>query len=586
MPLDAFCLTALCSELAHAVTGLKIDKVQQPERDQILLTLRGYGAPRRLLISAGAQDARVHLTEYSFENPSAPPMFCMLLRKHLAGAKIVSLTQAPLERVVDLRVDAPDALGEAVEKHLILELIGRHSNIILTTGDGLIIDCLRRVDGVMSPVRPVLPGLYYSLPPTQDKRDPLSMTRDAFFAAFKASPPEKEADVWLVQTFHGLSPLVARELVNRSYGETDKRLGAVTDWDGGKLLFASFAALTAAIAAGHFTPVLVVGRDGRMLEFSYTAISQYGDVATMRQMAGFSELLETFYTRRSQAERLTRRAQTLHKTAATAYERLVRKLALQREELKKTEGRERLRELGDLITANLYAVQKGDESVTVVDFYAPDGRTVNIPLDPRKTPQQNAARYYRDYQKAKNAEKVLTGQIVQGDTELLYLKTVLDELKRAASERELQEIRRELVLTGYIKREKTNKKEKTTALPPMKFKSSSGLDIFVGRNNVQNEALTHALAFKSDVWLHAQKIPGSHVVISTHGAVPDAQTLSEAASLAAWFSQGRGGGKIPVDYTLVKHVKKMPGARPGMVTYTDYQTIIAIQQEDIAERLK
>lgn len=586
MPLDAICLTALRNELAGQITGLKIDKVQQPEQDQIVLSLRGFGAAIRLLISAGTGDARLHITDAVFENPQNPPMFCMLLRKHLTGAKIKAVTQPPHERSIDMTLDCYDVLGEPSEKHLIIELLGRFSNIILTAQDGIIIDCFRRVDVSMSELRQVLPGLFYRLPPVQNKSDPLQITREALLALVIDCPQDKDAAKWLLDTFNGFSPLICREIVNRAYGETAVRMTEVTGKDNGNALCDAFISLTDDIRAEKFEAYMLLDAEGKPHEFSYTPILQYGSALKLERFNGFSALLDTFYTRRSTTERMRQRSQALTKSIKNAHDRVLRKLENQREELKKTLSRERLREIGDIVTANLYMLKKGMSVFRTTDYYSEDSREVDIQLDPLKTPQQNAAKYYKDYSKAKNAEIILKEQIDKGENELEYLKSVLEELLRAESERDLLEIKQELTLTGYVRLQKTGKKEKKTQLLPVRYLSSTGFDIQVGKNNIQNETLTHKTAFKTDIWLHAQKIPGSHVIISANGREPDAETLNEAASLAAWFSQARESKKVPVDYTLIKYVKKIPGGRPGMVTYTEYKTIIAEPSEEIVKSLK
>ena len=595
MPLDAVFLKAMVSELAGQLPGLKIDKIQQPERDQVLLTLRGPGATERLLISAGTGDARVHLTDASFENPASPPMFCMLLRKHLGGARIKSVTQPTLERAVDLTLECVDALGEPGEKHLVAELMGRYSNIILTDSDGRIIDCLRRVDTTMSERRQVLPGLFYHLPPPQDKRDLLTVKREDVLSLISQASPDKAADKWLIDTFAGLSPLVARELTSCAYGDTDSRLGYILTQDGGEALAMSIMTLTEDIRDSRFEPVLLLKPEGKPFDFSFMAIRQYGDAMRTERPESFSALLETFYTRRFSSERMRQRSLMLTKMVRIAHDRVKRKLEFQRMDLDKSKDRERLRELGDIITANLHRIEKGMAVLKAEDFYSETGDEVEIRLDPKLTPQQNAGKYYKDYTKAKTAENMLQEQMALGERELAYLKSVLEEIARAEGERDLAEIRQELAQTGYVRQPapvktgrpgKTAKRMKQPESSPMRFVSSMGLDIAVGRNNVQNERLTHREAFKTDIWLHAQKIPGSHVIISTNGGDADDQTLEEAASLAAWFSQARESGKVPVDTSLVKYVKKMPGGRPGMVTYTDYKTIIAAPSEALAEMLR
>ena len=573
MPLDSVTVSALAAQLRGQIVGAKIDKVQQPERDTVLLSLRGPGGNVRLALCGGVGNARVHLTEASYENPAQPPMFCMLLRKHLQGGRIRALEQPERERILLLRIDAYDEMGSGVEKTLAVEMIGRGTNIILIDGENRIIDCLRRVDSDMSALRQVLPGLIYRLPLQQTKPDFFALTSEERRAMFAAWDGQSPAEKWLLDSFSCLSPLVCRELVYRCHGVT-AHLPEAMD------------ALADSVALGEFTPWMLLEGD-KPKDFSFFPIGQYGDSLRGEAFPDFSALLDAFYTRRSQAEDLRRRAAALRKTVKNAHERTLRKLDLQTAELKKTALREEKRRWGDLITANLYRAPKGGaDSMTVEDFYAEDCPTVTIPLDPLKSPQQNAAAYYRDYNKAKTAEQYLTRLMEANRGEAAYLASVLDELDRAAGEADLREIRRELTATGYLRVQKNAKKEREKERAPVRYVSSAGLEILVGRNNVQNDQLTTKLAHKGDLWLHVQRIHGSHVIVRCAGGEVDEQTLTEAASLAAFHSQAAAGGKVPVDYTRVKFVKKPAGSLPGMVVYTDYSTLIAEADEALAEKLR
>ncbi len=581
MPLDALCLRGLTAELSAALTGAKIDKIQQPERDMFLLSLRGQQGNFRLLISAGVGSARVHITEAAYENPQTPPMFCMLLRKHLLGARIRSVIQPGLERALILQLDAVDEVGEPVQRRLIVEMIGRHSNLILADEER-IIDCLRRVDLEMSQLRQVLPGMVYRLPPTQaGKLDPLETDAAAFAAALSAAPEEALCEKWLISAFSGLSPLVARELVHRACGDAGARLSDL-DAAARLALGAALEALSAAVKAGAFTPLLLTDRDSRKpFDFSFLPITQYGGHFEQQTFPGFSPLLEAFWTERDRADRVRQRAQSMTKTITNLRDRTARKLALQQAEYEKTQDRERRRELGDIITANLYRMEKGMRVLLAEDFYAEGCPQVEIPLDPLKNPQQNAAKYYKEYNKAKTAEKYLTEQMAKARTELDYLESVLDEIRRAEGERDLAEIRRELQAGGYLARQSGGKKPmKVPAQKPLRFVTESGLEIFVGRNNSQNDELTKS-ARSTDLWFHTQKIHGSHVILRCENGQADEAAVLAAASLAAWYSQGREAGRVPVDYTRVKFVKKPAGAKPGMVIYTDYKTLFVSPKNGI-----
>jgi len=573
MPLDSVTVSALAAELRQQVVGAKIDKVQQPERDTILLSLRGPSGNFRLTLCGGVGNARVHVTEASYENPAQPPMFCMLLRKHLCGGRIAALEQPERERILIFRIDAYDELGQPARKKLAVEMIGRGTNIILVDGEERIIDCLRRVDSDMSSLRQVLPGLIYRLPLSQTKPDFFGLSAGERARLWQERDPSVPAERWLLDSFSCLSPLICREMVYRCRGD-ETRMPACMD------------AMAESVLNGEFVPFMLL-ENGKPRDFSFMAITQYGDAMEGERFPGFSALLDAFYTRRSQAEEMRRRTSALRKTVKSAHDRAAKKLLLQTEELKKTGEREQKRRWGDLITANLYRAPKtGAGSMEVEDFYEEGCPTVSVPLNRLKSPQQNAAAYYREYNKAKTAERYLTRLIEETRTEAQYLASVLDEIDRAGSETDVADVRRELISTGYIRSNPGKKKEKERETAPLRFVSSGGFEILVGRNNLQNDRLSLKTARKGDVWLHTQKVHGSHVLIRCDGAEPDVQTLAEAASLAVLHSQASGGGKVPVDYTRAKFVKKPSGALPGMVIYTDYATLVAEADEALAARLR
>ena len=572
MPLDALCLTAVAEELRPVLEGAKIDKIYQPTRDEVVLFLRGQGENVRLLLSANPGHPRAHLTTLTRENPDKPPMFCMLLRKHLLGGRILELNQTPLERILDFRLETIDELGDRVERRLVLEAMGRSANLILLDGEGRIIDCIRRIDGDLSKgQRQVLPGLFYRQPPVPDKLNPFTLSEDELLAALD-NPTQREPEKLLMDTFTGLSPLIARELAFRAGGAEG--------------LYSALLKLRKDVKENNFTPYLLV-RDGKPVDFSFLPILQYGPETESIRQESFSVMLDGFYERREAAERVRQRGQDLVKTVTNARDRTARKLANQEKELAATLDRERLREQGDIITSNLHAMEKGMTVLKAMNFYDPECREIEIKLDPLLTPQLNAAKYYKEYNKAKTAEKMLTLQIEKGERELEYLNSVLENLELAEGERDLGEIRQELTDTGYLRRAKTAaKREKRVAGKPMEFRSSAGLRITVGKNNSQNDQLTTKMAYKSDIWLHTQKIHGSHVILWLEGGEADAQSLTEAAVLAATFSQARESTRVPVDYTPVKYVKKPAGARPGMVIYTTYQTAVVDPDPELAKRLR
>ena len=590
MPLDALCLSGLVRELDGTVTGGKLDKIYQPGRDEVLFAVRtpAHGNVR-LLLSANPNHPRPQLTQLSRENPDKPPMFCMLLRKHLSGARLLSVEQPGLERVVIFTLESLNELGDRVERKLVLEAIGRRSNLILLDEAGRILDCMRRVESTLGSSGPqqraLLPGMFYRLPPAQDKLDPMAQSREDLERLLSAAPEEAQGDKWLLDTFNGLSPLVCRELNFQAGGATDARLNILGP-EGRARLLDGLEALLDRARRHDFAPTLL-SRDGAPWDFTFFPVGQYGPLVESVPFPTFSELLDQFYEQREHLERVKQRGQDLIRSVTTARDRTARKIAHQEQELEATRDRERLRQLGDILTSNFYQMERGMARLRTVDFYDPDGKEVDIKLDPLLTPQQNAAKYYKEYNKAKTAEAVLTQQLEKNRRELDYLNSVLDNIPLAEGERDLQEIRQELTDTGYLRRPaKARGREKRVSSKPMEFRSSSGLRISVGKNNTQNDLLTCKQAFKSDIWFHTQKIHGSHVILWTEGREPDLQSVHEAACLAAWFSQARGGGKVPVDYTPVKYVKKPGGARPGMVVYTTYETAWVAPSEELAKRLR
>lgn len=574
MPLDAVCLQAVVAELAPQITGSRIEKIQQPARDQVVLLLRGN---RRLLLSAGGGQPRLHLTELPRDNPAQPPMFCMLLRKYLSGGIIESIQQAPLERVVTLTVSAADELGERSQFSLILEAVARRANLILADKDGHIIDCLRRIDFEMNPDRQVLPGLFYHLPTPPDKVSPFTVTEEEFAALAAAAGEGAPADQWLVRTVNGLSPLVARELTFRACGSTDAPVTGHT-----AALWSAFAAWQDTVNEKHFTPAMLK-RSGVPMDFTYLHVGQYGGAAEEETYTSFSRLLDDFYEKREQAERVKQKGQDLVKTASNGAARLRRKIAAQEQELAESKNRDKWRVYGELITANLYRMERGMSRLTAQNYYDPDCADVDIPLDVRLSPQENAAKYFKKYTKAKTAEKYITAQLEKARVELTYLESVLQELTLAESEQDFNDIRAELTDGGYLRAK--GRKQPQRPSKPREFRSTAGLRILVGRNNRQNDRLTAKDAEKWDIWLHTQRIHGSHVILCTGGAQPDEQSLLEAASLAAYFSQAQNSTKVPVDFTQVKYVKKPAGSPPGFVNYTNYKTILADPSEELVKRL-
>ncbi len=578
MPLDAICLRALTNELKGQLLGARIDKVQQPARDQIVLLLRGN---LRLLLNAGPNQPRVQLTEVLRENPAEPPMLCMLLRKHLVGGRITEIEQSGLERIVTFTVRSVNELGESGTKKLVLEAMGRRSNLLLLDEDDRILDCMRRVEFEVSGARALLPGLYYQLPTPLDKlsllTDPEGRSSWPVAAGERRRPSSASCSTGI---------LVSRRSSRASwrFAPSAQPTPAFADRsDGCERLAAEMERLAEAVRENRFTPTML-SREGKPVDFTYCPITQYGAETVRTTFPTFSALLDAFYTERDRQEAAQRRGRELTRTVTSAHDRVVRKLGMLEKEYAASQDRDTLRLYGDLITANLYRMERGAARLTAQNYYDENGAELDIPLDPLLTPQQNAAKYYKRYTKAKTAEKHLREQIDKAIGERDYLESVQGEIALAQTEAEFAELRRELQETGYIRRSGKEKKGREKPIAPREFRSSSGLRILVGRSNVQNDALTRK-ADKRDLWLHTQKIHGSHVILCTEDGAYDDESLHEAALLAAYYSQAQGGSNVPVDYTSVKYVKKPAGARPGMVVYETYRTLYVTPDEETIRRL-
>lgn len=586
MALDGILLSFLADELNKTLEGARVDKVHQPEKDEIDIVLRLRSGSEKLLMSSGANSPRIHLTQANKENPMSPPMFCMLLRKHLTGAKFAGVRQPGFERILFVDFDTRNELGDEVRRTLAVEIMGRYSNIILIDENGRILDAVKHVDETMSRERQILPGLNYELPPKQDKLS-LSDTPSDAIAARIRQERDCELQKGLIGTIQGISPVVCREISQIVFGDAAIRTSAV-EKDGWVRLSAFLEKMRYDIASKHGQPFMISDVTTRKpKDFSFMPITQYGDAVLTSKFDSFSKLLDAFYTERDMIERINQRARDMLSVVTGAEERTARKLANQRSELVQSRDREHLRICGDLISANLYKLQKGMTSCTVGNFYEENEPEVSVKLDPALSPSQNAQKYYREYRKASAAEKYLKEQIAADEEELAYLDTVLDELSRAQSESGLAEIREELVGEGYLKnRGRNGKGRNNRESSPMRFKSDDGFEILIGRNNRQNDRLTLKIAGRNDVWMHTKNIPGAHVIVLANGEnVPDS-TLTQAAILAATYSKAKDSAQVPVDYTLVRYVKKPSGAKPGKVIYDNFKTAFVSPDKALVERLK
>lgn len=567
MALDGITLHFVKTELEQTVLGARVEKVHQPSKAEIVLLLRTRGGAFRLFLSAESASARVHLTEYPTENPQNPPMLCMLFRKHLTGAILSGIRQAGLDRILFLDFDGANEIGDKVKLTLCIEITGQHSNIILIDGNGKILDAVKRVDETKSSVREVLPGCTYVLPPRQDKINLLSEPVLKAAVRVKLQKNQQLAKAFM-QSVEGISPIVSRELAHLAAGDCTCAVDSVTE----QQIAAALEKVKMFLQTNTPQYCTVYNDEDKPFDFSFLDITQYGAFYKKTYADSFCALLDAFYFERDRALRAKRKAGDLYKALHTLKERTARKISNQQAELAACADKEQLRVFAELINANQYALQKGVPIYEVPNYYA-DNETVRIAVNPALSPAQNAQKYYKAYKKAHTAEKMLTGLIEKGEQELLYFDSVLDSLSRAETESELSLIRQELIDGGYLKRKKGGKLRLPKELPPYKFKTSEDFTVLVGRNNTQNDKLTLKTAKNYDMWLHTQSFAGSHTVILSENREITDKAIVEAAEIAAYFSSAKDAKKVPVDYTLIKNIKKPVGAKPGKVIYHIYNTV-------------
>ena len=557
MALDGIYLYHLKNEIQAFAVGARIEKIHQPSKEELIFSLRSREGAKKLLVSCRADSARIHFTDYAPENPAKPPMLCMLLRKHLTGAKISSVEQDGLERIVKINMDASNELGDPVKFTLVVEIMGRYSNAILLNGQGVIVDALKRIDETKSQVRRIMPGEAYIAPPPQNKLN--IFTDDLCEIKERISQSKKSPANAFQDAVMGVSPIVCREYEQGVSVEQIRE----------------YAKNPAPFAVINDTP----------LDFSFMPISQYGSLVTTRAFESFSALLDFFFYEKVRLDRTRQRSGELFKTLQNLQERAVRKALNRVKELEDCKDKEKYRIFGDLLATNQYALQKGAPYYDLENYYD-NGNIVRIPADVTLSPSQNAQKYYKEYRKKQVAESKLVDFIKEAKEEAEYLESVIDSLSRAETDAEITEIRAELAQTGYLKHRNNKNAKAAKALKPMEFESSEGFRIFVGRNNVMNDRLTLKTAKNYDLWFHVKDSAGSHVVVANDGREFTDKLIREAAMLAAQHSKAASSSNVPVDYTIIKNVKKPAGAKPGMVIYVDYKTEFVTPNANELERIK
>ncbi|MCP6681463.1 Rqc2 family fibronectin-binding protein [Bacillus nakamurai] len=567
MSFDGMFTYGMTHELNSQIAGGRITRVHQPFKHDVIFHIRANGKNHKLLLSAHPSYSRVHLTDQAYENPSEPPMFCMLLRKHIEGGFIEKIEQAGLDRIMIFYIKSRNEIGDETERTLHIEIMGRHSNLILTDEEGTIIDGLKHLSPSMNSYRTVLPGYDYKLPPAQEKISPLTADEEDILRYL--SFQEGRLDQQIVKYFSGVSPLFAKEAVHRA--------GLVNKITLPKTLLEMFQA----VKECKFTPN-ITSAGGKEYFYLLRLTHVNGEERGFQSLSG---LLDRFYFGKAERDRVKQQAQDLERFVVNERKKNANKIKKLEKTLDYSENAKEFQLYGELLTANLYMLKKGDKEADVINYYDEESPVITIPLNPNKTPSENAQIYFTKYQKAKNSVAVVKEQIRLAEEEIAYFDQLIQQLS-SASTKDIHEIREELVEGKYLrpKQQKGQKKPKQAAPVLEQYESSSGLTILVGKNNKQNEYLTTKLAARDDMWFHTKDIPGSHVVIKS--SEPDEQSILEAAAIAAYFSKAKDSGSVPVDYTKIRHVKKPNGAKPGFVTYDSQHTVFVTPDADLVIRLK
>lgn len=583
MAFDGITVSAIKAEIEDKILGGRIDKVYQPEKDEIILGIRSMGQAYKLLLTSNASNPKFHFTQTNPSNPMTPPLFCMVMRKHLQSGKIIKIEQPDFDRILNIYVESLNELGDYSVKKLVLEIMGRHSNIILTDENNTILDCIKHIGHDTSSVREVLPGREYTLPPSQGKINTLELD-DNNFKEVLGNNPSFEIQSVIYKNYTGISPIAASEICYRANVNGSTPVEALTDIQK-EVIFNEFAKLVEDIKANRFYPESITNEKGKTIDFSPIEMTQFNGLE-IKKYISISELIESFYANRDFAYRIGQKTQDLRKLITQNIERCIRKKDIQMQTLRSIKNRDELRLKGELLTANIYSIKKGMTTVELPNYYSENQELVAIELDSNKSPSENAQKYYKAYNKAKRTFEALKDQIKANDEELAYLESVLTSVNNCTDEQDVKEIRRELREEGYVKKVKNQKDKSKKHSVPLHFISQDGFDIYVGKNNIQNDELTLKFARPRDIWMHTKNIPGSHVIIVANGhTIPDT-TLNEGAMLSAFYSKAKNSSKVPVDYTEKKNVKKPNGSKPGFVIYETNKTAYITTSEEEIKKIR
>ncbi len=585
MAFDGLTIKNILHEIEDTIVGGRIEKIYQPEKDEIILSIRSLGQGYKLLLSPNPSHPRLHFTNIAKDNPMTPPLFCMVLRKHLNNGKILEITQPNFERIVFIHIESMNEMGDFTRKKLIIEIMGRHSNLILVDENDTILDSIKHISNDKSSVREVLPGRTYVFPPAKEKLDTLLFQKDAFLALL-TDKKSVTAQTAIYGSYNGISPVVASEICFRAHVDPTLFCGQLTEADC-LALADCFQSVVEDLKANRFSPSIIKDEHNKIVEFAPIDMTQFGQYKKVHYES-ISVMMEEYYKEKDSVYRMNQKTTTLRKLTQQNIERCVKKKEMQQATLEDIADRDELKRFGELITANIYSIEKGMTTFTTTNYYEEDAPDITIKLDPTRTPSENAQKYFKQYNKAKRTFEALKTQIQQNDEELAYLEGILVFLQTVTTEQDIAEIRNELVAEGFLKKNKAKKNngrnEKKSK--PLHFVSSDGFDIYVGKNNSQNDELSMNFAKPNDIWLHTKNIPGSHVIIAADGKeVPD-QTLTEAVNIAAFYSKASTSSLVPVDYTEKRNLKKPAGAKPGFVIFKKNKTAHITPDEALVNALK
>lgn len=584
MAFDSGMLYAILHEINDLAKDAKVEKVQQPQKDEIVITLHSATNREnyRLSINAGANNPKIGFTDMQKENPASAPMLCMLLRKQLSGGKFISAKQLGFDRIAELEFACKDEMGFTVKRFIIVEIMGKYSNFVLTDENRKIITALKMIDFSTSRLRQILPGMIYETPPAQEKSDIFSITENDLSVMLSEKDGTTPLSKFILNGFLGISPLVSREIAFRATGKIDSTVECVLTSN----LWKEILNFRELFLNNSFKPTIIYDDTDKPIEFCFSEIKQYGASVKTEVFDSFGKMLDAYFEKRDLADKIKQRGQDIIKLLSNATSRLQKKIDIQSEELSECAEGEKFKLCGDILTANLYALQRGAKSVRLINYYSDNCEEIEIELDTKLSPAQNAQRYYKKYNKCKNAKRYLTEQISIAEGELAYLNTVSQALQSAETEADLAEIRLELSKSGYASRMHSLKNSKVPQSKPLEFITTNGYRILCGKNNTQNDLLTFKLASKGDLWFHAKGAPGSHVILFCDGEEPPEKDYTEAATIAATYSALSESGQVSVDYTRIKNIKKPPASKPGYVTYSTNYSAYVVPNEKLCESLR